>query len=209
MMETEPLSSSEPQQAAEPCAASPLPTPAGDAPAAAAEPETAPSAPQALAVLTARLDQLEQTQIQLIGAINQLSERVDLLPRQIRQLGGKVDSITESVSEPRLRDLLMNLLLLYDLAEQMGRAAEADAAAGHNYRVLRDQIAQMLRVNGIEPIVEAPRFDPALHKAVETTPCAAAEEDGEIVRVCRTGFRTERAILRYAEVIVKRHQPSV
>ncbi len=143
---------------------------------------------------------------QLIKNVEQLSRQVVLIPRQVRQLGAKVDDITESISQPRVRDMLNNFLLLHDLLEQMTLTAESDVESTKNYQVLRDQILQVLRVNGISPIIEDQRFNPAIHQAVETVACETPDEDGEIVRLYRTGFCTELAILRYAEVVVKRYQ---
>jgi molecular chaperone GrpE (heat shock protein) len=175
--------------------------------AAAALPEDVPesASAQESQLLLARLGELEQSVAGLAAQVSLLAERVDPLPRQIRQVGSKVDDITESIGQPRLRDLLSSLLLLYDLACQMERAAEPASAAG--YRVLCDQIMQMLAVNGITLIPAEGRFDPALHKVVDHLACASPEEDGQIASVYRAGFRTERAVLRYAEVIVRRYFP--
>jgi molecular chaperone GrpE len=162
----------------------------------------------AIRPLVERLERTEQAVAGLSAQVGRLAEQVELIPRQVRQLGGKVDDVTESIAQPRVRDLLNSFLLLHDLVEQMGRTPGLETAATRNYRVLRDQIAQVLRVNGITPIADARRFDPAVHKAVETVPCETSDEDGEIVHVYRTGFRTGQAILRYAEVVVKRYQPS-
>jgi molecular chaperone GrpE len=156
--------------------------------------------------LLEKIENLEQGVAQLTKNVEQLSQQVVLIPRQVRQLGAKVDDVTESISQPRVRDMLNNFLLLHDLIEQMALAAESEVESAKNYQVLRDQILQALQVNGISLITEAQRFDPELHKAVETIACETPDEDGEIVRVYRPGFRTERTILRYAEVVVKRFQ---
>lgn len=164
-------------------------------------PEQAPQAPQ----LEAPADMSALAMSELNAQVAQLHERLELLPRQIRQLAAKVEDVTESISHPRVRDLLNSLLLLHDLIEQMNRSAEAGSDSSRNYQVLRDQVAQVLRVNGIHAIAESERFDPALHKAVEVVACSAPHEDGEVACCYRTGFRTERNVLRYAEVVVKRY----
>jgi molecular chaperone GrpE len=153
--------------------------------------------------LVGRMESLEKTVGDLAVEIKQLNQRVDLIPPQVRQLGTKVDDMTESISHPRTRDLLGRFLQLHDLVEQMG-LAETDTASAGNYQVLRDQILQTLELNGISQISDNKRFDPNLHKAVETMSCQNPDEDGEIVRIYRPGFRTERAVLRYTEVVVKR-----
>lgn len=153
--------------------------------------------------LVGRMESLEKTVGDLAVEIKQLSQRVDLIPPQVRQLGTKVDDMTESISHPRTRDLLGRFLQLHDLVEQMGLVAPDTASAG-NFQVLRDQILQTLELNGISRISGSKRFDPNIHKAVETVSCQNPDEDGEIVRIYRVGFRTDRAVLRYAEVVVKR-----
>jgi len=157
-----------------------------------------------LRLVVGRLDELGARVSELAAQVAGLGERVGFLPRQIRQLAARVDEVTESISHPRVRDLLGSFLLLHDLLEQMGRTEEPEAGAG--LRVLRDQVTQVLGLNGIEEIPETKRFDPALHKAVESVACATAEEDGEIAEVYRAGFRSQHTVLRYAEVVVKRHQ---
>jgi len=99
---------------------------------------------------------------------------------QVRQLRERVDNITESITPPRIRDLLHSVLLLYDLVESMAVTAEPGSVYAQNYQVLRDQILQLLRINGISPIPETQRFDPHLHKALETVACTEPEEDGLI-----------------------------
>ncbi|MGD2086294.1 MAG: nucleotide exchange factor GrpE [Candidatus Aminicenantes bacterium] len=153
--------------------------------------------------LKERMQSLEQTVGDLAGEIKQLSQRVDLIPPQVRHLGTKVDDMTESISHPRIRDLLGMFLQLHDLVEQMGLAAP-DTASAVNYQVLQDQILQTLELNGISRISDNKRFDPNIHKAVETVSCQDPDEDGEIVRIYRPGFRTNRAVFRYTEVVVKR-----
>jgi molecular chaperone GrpE (heat shock protein) len=191
-----------PAELAQPPAAAPD---AGSACGAASTAALPPDLAALLHDLPARLDCWEQSLAQLREEVRHLGERLDLVPRQVRQLGSKVDDLTESVSQPRVRDLLGSLLLLYDLLEQMTPPGDGDEA--RNYCVPRDQVAQTLRLNGVYPIAESGRFDPHIHKAVETVGCLVAEEDGEIAAVYRSGFRTDRTVLRYAEVVVKRCQP--
>ncbi|MFO1432361.1 MAG: nucleotide exchange factor GrpE [Candidatus Competibacteraceae bacterium] len=169
---------------------------------------TAAEAPL-LQPLLERLERLEQAITRLSQDIGQLNERTGLIPPQVRQVRERVDNITESITQPRIRDLLHSLLLLYDLVEPLAATTEPDSVHTWNYRVLRDQLLQLLRLNGISRIPETPRFDPYLHKALETVACTEPEEDGLIARCYRTGFRTEQAVLRYTDVAVKRYQAPV
>lgn len=153
-----------------------------------------------------RLDRLEDLIAQLNGQLKALAERTDLLPRQLRSQNAKIDDITESINQTRLRDLLNSLLMLHDLAEQM--AGTSEPANLSNFEVLRSQILETLALNGISPIPVSERFDPALHRAIESVPCPTPEEEGQIVRVCSVGFRTARAVLRPSQVVVKHYTAS-
>ena len=153
------------------------------------------------------LGRLEQHVSQLGSQVEQLAGRVELIPPQVRQLGVKVDDLTESIAQPRIRDLLNRFVLLYDFVDQMSRSAVPESEPARNYQVLRRQIEQNLEVSGVYAIAGVGQFDPALHKAVEIVACQTPEENGRIVSVFRPGFRTERAVLRYAEVVIKRYQP--
>ena len=156
--------------------------------------------------LVERLTHLEQALDRLSAETANLGERTGMIPPQIRQLRERVDNITESISQPRIRDLLNGLLLLYDLAESLANTTEPGSVHVRNYQVLCDQILQILRINGVNPIAEVQRFDPYQHKAIETIPCPSPEEDDLIAHCHRTGFRTDHGVLRYAEVSVKRYQ---
>jgi molecular chaperone GrpE (heat shock protein) len=151
-----------------------------------------------------RLECLEQAVKGLSDEIKEFNNRLGLIPQQVRQLGIKVDDITESIAHPRTRDMLNRLVQLYDLVTQMGQGERETGNPG-DFRVLGDQVMQILEVNGIYPIPMGERFDPNLHKAMERVDCQTPEEDGEIARLYRVGFRTDRAILRYAEVLVKKY----
>ena len=145
--------------------------------------------------LIARIERLE-------GQIQQLSERVELIPRQVRQMGSQISDAAESLSSPRVRDLLNSLLLIYDLADQQARIASPDHAS--SYVNLRDLVCETLEVHGVQIIPCEGTIQPGLHRAVERIPCSP-EEDGQIAAVFRAGFRTRNAVLRCAEVIVKRY----
>ena len=67
------------------------------------------------------------------------------------------------------------------------------------------QIRQMLESNGFFLIDTEGPFDPEVHRAMEIEPCQSPEEAGRISRVLRPGFRSERSVLRPAEVTLTRY----
>jgi molecular chaperone GrpE (heat shock protein) len=182
----------------QPTAGAAAPTPSG-----AEEPPVA----ERLAAIERRLASLETS-------MEQAARQVALLPPQVRSLTSKLDGVATAISEPRVRDLLNGLLTLYDLAEQSRQAslvAGDDERNRRNYEVLRTQIRQLLEANGLNEI-PAPvqgTFDPQQHRAVLRTTVETPEQHGRIVQVVRAGFRTEQAVLRYAEVAVGQyHAPA-
>lgn len=169
--------------------------PDGDEPGVAAQ----------LAEIALRLDALE-------AGMGKAGEQLSFLPGQIRNLGNRVDAVAVSVSESRLRALLLDLVGLYDLVDQLLRAGEQvepETASRHlhNYRMLRTQILQVLEVNGLSRIATEGAFKPEVHRAVDRRPCPRQQEAGQIVTVVRPGFRTALQVLRYAEVVVSHYQP--
>jgi hypothetical protein len=183
-------------EAVEPVSSVAVATPAPlEDPAPAAVPAGAPAAD-----LLEHFTRLEEL-------ITDLSKQIGFLPPQIRQLSSKVDGVAVSITEPRQRALLLGVVALYDLADQMARSAqraEPDSAHAKNYDVLRVQLRQLLETNGLQEIDASGRFNPLLHRALERVPVTERERDEQIIEVTRAGFRTEFAVLRFAEVSVGR-----
>jgi len=140
------------------------------------------------------------------SAVEQSAKQVSFLPPQVRNLGGKVDSLATAITEPRLRALLLGLLGIYDLIEQMQRASEP-TDHGRNYQTLRTQLGQLLAGNGLVEIVAAGEFNPEQHRALQKVKCSDPAQANRIVEVVRAGFRTDQAVLRYAEVTVGQYVP--
>ena len=115
------------------------------------------------------------------------------------------------LTEPRIRALLLGVVGIYDLVDQMWQAAieQPDSKSQcSNYATLRTQLLQLLAGNGLAAIAADGEFDPDLHFAVRHVPCADAAQANRVLQVVRQGFRTEQAVLRYAEVLVGRHEPA-
>jgi hypothetical protein len=166
--------------------------------------------------LNERIDQIGESfvsvQTRLAGlesALELVAKQVSFLPPQMRMLSSKVTDLTYSISEPRYREVLLSLLGIYDLVDQLLRTlpAEEDENAAQqrrNYEVLATQLRQVLEMNGLFDIKTDGPFDPNVHRALQCVPCDDPAQHDHIVDVVRRGFRTERSILRYAEVVVGR-----
>ncbi len=146
-------------------------------------------------------------------ALDATAKQVAFLPPQVRLLGNKIDGAAVSLSEPRYRAMLLSLLGLYDLVDQMSRAlpitpsGETETASHNNYEILRTQFRQTLETNGLAEIEARGAFNPELHRAIQRVPCSEPGQAGQVVEVVRAGFRTEQAVLRFAEVIVSQYLP--
>jgi molecular chaperone GrpE (heat shock protein) len=159
-----------------------------------------------------RLDQLAASVTALSGQLVAIEQRVQALrdevaciPDSLRQLGRNVQGLSTSLAEPRLRSLLTDLLMLLDLVDQAGRAGDGTGPAAQWLRTIGDQMRQILRLQGLTEIVAAGRFDPTVHRAVEGVAVTVPEQDQQVLRVLRCGFRTERSVLRAADVVVARY----
>lgn len=159
-----------------------------------------------------RLDRIEARLSVLEEGINGLQEELqnllnwmDVIPRSLRQLSTKIEGMTTSINESRIKSLLNELIVQYDLLEQALRVADPGSTEAQNYKTLITQIQQAFQANGLYQIPQQAHFDALIHKAVQTQPCQTSEEAGEIIEYYRQGFRTDQAVLRYAEVVVKRY----
>jgi molecular chaperone GrpE len=150
-----------------------------------------------------RLGAVEATLGELTANIRELSQHLVIVQSSLQRLSEKVTTAAETLSAPRIRDLFNRLLLIYDLIEPAPANLPADQHPF--YRMLAEQIEQLLAVNGLERIAaDGMRFDPAIHK-----PFAFVEQDDpdladRVVETTRHGFRNERAVLRPAEVRIAR-----
>jgi molecular chaperone GrpE (heat shock protein) len=148
----------------------------------------------------ARFHVIERNIARLIEANHKMQAQ------KLHDLSFKLDEIIYSFSEPRIRDILSSLLLLHDLLDQMADSAGTpDTSMDHakNYRIVLNQIRQILELNGIKIIPTDIDFDENLHRAVTTVETNDPSEDGKILRVYRQGFKSVRRVLRYSDVEVQ------
>jgi hypothetical protein len=139
----------------------------------------------------------------VMAAVDAAVKQIGFLPGQIRALGTKVEGLSASISDSRLRSLLLGVVSVYDLADHMFRNVDT-AGTDHrnNYEVIRTQLMQLLASNGLEEIPTTDGFDPKMHRAVQAVPCSDPAQVNRVMSVVRAGFRTDQAVLRYAEVVV-------
>jgi molecular chaperone GrpE (heat shock protein) len=89
--------------------------------------------------------------------------------------------------------------------ERAARAGEGEASPAKSFEVVRLQLEQLLDVNGLRAIEATGVFDPQVHRALSRVTVTDPARHQQIVEVLRAGFRTEQAVLRFAEVSVGHH----
>lgn len=171
-----------------------------------ATPAEAPSQADRLTELCARLDAMKRKLGAVEETLGMVVRQQELTQGAIRHLGGRVTEAASSLGAPRVREIYLRLLLLYDLVEPPPAHLSADAA--EICRVVSGQIEQFLAANGLPRIAtDGLPFDRVLHKPVQTVPASATAPAGCIVSTVRNGFRSEQTVLRPAEVVIASGAP--
>lgn len=116
-----------------------------------------------------------------------------------------------------LKPVVRPLLFLFDSMEQFDEEMQSverkipanvlingapPSLVRENIHFFREQLVESLRICEVTPM-QTPegRFDPRLHKPVETVP-VPPEQDGEVQRVIRSGWFLNGRVFRPAEVVV-------
>jgi molecular chaperone GrpE (heat shock protein) len=167
--------------------------------------------------VTSELQFLRSAVEQLTEQVTQVNERETSLERVFDALHAELADYKNDFLYEHLKPVVRPLLFLFDSLEQFdGEVAMAEAtmtgvAGGEvlsppvvreNVRFFRDQLIEALRTCEVT-IMDAPRgaFNAKFHKAVDIMP-VPVEEDGNIVRVVRSGWFLNGQMLRPAEVVV-------
>lgn len=164
--------------------------------------------------LNGHLDRIEKIARESASEAGEARRLIGFLPSPIRQLSAKVEGIGSVAAEPRCRELIGSMIDILNMVDNARKVAakERGTSDGHvvhqrNYEVLHTQILQILQRHGVEEAPAKGAFDPKIHRPVETVPCSAEEESGQIAKVLRSGFRTETVMVRYPEVAVTKYEP--
>jgi len=147
------------------------------------------------------LRHLEEMVTSLHESIGTLVKQQEIMQSSLRQLGTRVSDAASSLGAPRIRELYMRLLLLYDLVEPP--PAHLSEESTSLCKMIATQIEQFLEANGIQRIeTDGKVFDPNLHKPVKAISEADPSLTGRIVSTVRNGFRADYGVLRPAEVVI-------
>lgn len=144
--------------------------------------------------------------IRQAGDINRISKEreriIDRLHEENQQLrSGQI----EQIIEPLIRDLVR---LFDDLQHTIRTRVDAGDAEGlKDIEFFRETVSDILFRYGIDRYEEPQDllFDPTVHRPLAAVPTNDPEQHRKIARVVRSGFRTEKRIVRMLEVDVFRY----
>lgn len=171
--------------------------------------------------LSGQLAMLHQTLSGISAQISQVNERETSLERVFDALHSELADYKNDFLYEHLKPVVRPLLFLFDSMEQFdGEVSMAEATmteesnrqllsppvVRENVRFFRDQLIEALRTCEVT-IMDAPRgaFNAKFHKAVDVMP-VPPEEDGQILRVVRSGWFLNGQLLRPADVVVGKHR---
>jgi molecular chaperone GrpE len=113
----------------------------------------------------------------------------------------KQDERKERWQDQAKEELAEDLIEVMDNLERALQAADEETAVVQGVKMVKDQLYQTLNAEGLEVIETGERFDPEIHKAVETRE-HKEHEPKTILEEKRKGYRYGEKILRPAEVVV-------
>ena len=174
---------------------------------------------------SATSDEMAMLQMQLeelTDQVRQVNEREGAMEKVFNTLHSELADYKNDFLYEHLKPVVRPLLFLFDSLEQFdGEVSMAETSLGNtaqggtlspaivheNVRYFRDQLVEALRVCEVV-IMDPPsgNFNVKLHKAVDIVP-VGSEEDGQIVRVVRSGWFLNGQLLRPAEVVVGKFRP--
>ena len=182
--------------------------------------QQAKNAPNTNEVVVDELAALREAVEGLSEQITQVNHRESSMERVFDALHAELADYKKDFLYEHLKPVVRPLLFLFDSLEQFEAevaAAENEAqriaaysakellppsVVRENVQFFRDQLAEALQVCEVT-IMETPSgaFNAKVHRAVDVAP-VAAEADGTIVRVVRSGWYLNGQLLRPAEVVV-------
>lgn len=118
----------------------------------------------------------------------------------------RVQERQETQKKQVLRSLMKDLLPYLDNQELLLNQ-EADAETlRESLANNQDQLLDILKDYGLEPIPEQKGFDPSIHEAVLTEPVEDEEKHNTVQSHLRTGYKLGEHILRHEQVKIARHE---
>jgi molecular chaperone GrpE len=116
----------------------------------------------------------------------------------------ELDDLKRNAAFEQLRPLYVGLILLFDRIENISQETEPLSEV---LQTLSDELLELLHRQEIEPIRATQcAFDPSVQQAIGIELTDVEDENNQVARVVRKGFRYRNRILRAEEVIVKKYR---
>jgi molecular chaperone GrpE (heat shock protein) len=154
------------------------------------------------------LAKMEKRTDAIFQAVGRISQSQNLAADQMLRLGEKVEEVVSSLGESKYKNLLTELVDFYELfsglLESTAKASE-DAENAGPWQLLKSQLEQMLSANGIvkiDPGTPGGAVDFQIHRPIDQQPASSPEQVGQVLKICRPGYRLGSRILRRVDVIV-------
>lgn len=168
------------------------------------------AAPEELEEVAARIDDLHT----LLAEINNRGLAQD---KVFDTLHNELQDYKNDFIYEHLKPVVRPLLFLYDSMEQFDEEMQnierripqgmiingiPPGTVSQNVQFFREQLIEALRICEVTPM-QTPegRYDPRLHKPIDTVP-VPPEQEGEVQRVVRSGWFLNGRVFRPAEVVV-------
>ena len=177
-----------------------------------------------LATLLAGMDEMCGSMQEIYSVLHKVSERDTAGEKVFNTLHAELSDYKKDFIYEHLKPVVRPLLFLYDSLEQFEEEIErfdpsetqpvAVEKSGvmptrmvrQNTIYFREQLVEALRICEVTPMDDPEGvFNARFHKAVKVVP-VAAEEDGKVQRVVRSGWFLNGQLLRPAEVVVGKTQ---
>ena len=166
----------------------------------------------------------EAKQQQIFGAIDSLATEMSSLNQIIQErlsydrtkeeaferLYVELGDLKKNSKFEQIRPIYMDLILLFDRIENISADMShsmASSPLSDILKTLSDELLEILYRREVELVSTTDRFDPSIQKVIDIQSNCIEDENNQVVRVVRRGFRYRSQILRAEEVVIKRYSP--
>jgi molecular chaperone GrpE len=135
------------------------------------------------------------------------AERLTEALRDLEAAKRRVERDAQSVSDETRTKLIADLFPVLGSLDRSIAAGSADSALIEGVKLVRAQLAQVLRGYGLERVQSrGERFDPGQHDAVDVVWVDDPSQHDVVVDEWEAGYRLGNRILKAAKVRVGKHQ---
>lgn len=125
-----------------------------------------------------------------------------------RRLYEDLEFFKQSATAYQFRPLYLDIILLMDRLEVLMGSHQAADPCHAALASVHDELSEILARRGVSVSTTASdSFDPKLQRAVDVIPTDDGQQHHTVAQVLRPGYESEGAVLRPADVVVRRYAP--